>query len=139
MNRKWLDLSLNKCKLFFFLVRFILFCLIWLVTMGKHHFWLLPNLTEDVGFFDSFKPLYHHEMYDKESTDKKSSKDTISAKETAESKTEKSKDDSNKSKESGEDEDKGGSEKEETGSEENGDNGYELIQDDEIEESKKER
>lgn len=39
-------------------VRFILFCLIWIGSGGKHHFWFLPNLTEDVGFFDSFKPLY---------------------------------------------------------------------------------
>lgn len=39
-------------------VRFILFCAIWLCSGGKHHFWFLPNLTEDVGFIDSFKPLY---------------------------------------------------------------------------------
>jgi translocation protein SEC62 len=39
-------------------VRFILFCIIWIATGGKHHFWFLPNLTEDVGFIDSFKPLY---------------------------------------------------------------------------------
>jgi translocation protein SEC62 len=39
-------------------VRFILFCTIWICTGGKHHFWFLPNLTEDVGFIDSFKPLY---------------------------------------------------------------------------------
>jgi len=42
-------------------IRLILFCCIWVLTIGHHHFWLLPNLTEDVGFFDSFKPLYHHE------------------------------------------------------------------------------
>lgn len=39
-------------------LRFILFCIIWICTGGKHHFWFLPNLTEDVGFIDSFKPLY---------------------------------------------------------------------------------
>jgi translocation protein SEC62 len=39
-------------------IRFILFCMIWIVSGGKHHFWFLPNLTEDVGFIDSFKPLY---------------------------------------------------------------------------------
>lgn len=39
-------------------IRFILFCFIWIGSGGKHHFWFLPNLTEDVGFFDSFKPLY---------------------------------------------------------------------------------
>lgn len=39
-------------------VRFILFCCIWIASGGKHHFWFLPNLTEDVGFIDSFKPFY---------------------------------------------------------------------------------
>ncbi|KAL1488875.1 hypothetical protein ABEB36_014669 [Hypothenemus hampei] len=42
-------------------LRLILFCLIWLVTFGKHHLWILPNLTEDVGFFASFWPLYKYE------------------------------------------------------------------------------
>ena len=38
--------------------KYILFAIIWMVTLGKLHFWLLPNLTEDVGFFESFAPLY---------------------------------------------------------------------------------
>jgi len=42
-------------------VRFIVFCIVWTLTMGRHHLWLLPNLTEDVGFFQSFWPLYHYE------------------------------------------------------------------------------
>ena len=41
--------------------RCILFLLIWVVTGGRHHFWFLPNLTADVGFIDSFRPLYTHE------------------------------------------------------------------------------
>ncbi|XP_077415225.1 translocation protein SEC62 [Vanacampus margaritifer] len=41
--------------------RCILFLLIWLVTGGRHHLWFLPNLTADVGFIDSFRPLYTHE------------------------------------------------------------------------------
>ncbi|XP_076320232.1 uncharacterized protein LOC143230480 isoform X3 [Tachypleus tridentatus] len=44
-----------------FLVRMVIFIVIWLLTFGKHHLWLLPNLTEDVGFFESFWPLYHYE------------------------------------------------------------------------------
>ena len=40
----------------------ILFCLIWVVTFGRHYFWLLPHLTEDVGFFESFVPLYQHDL-----------------------------------------------------------------------------
>lgn len=38
--------------------RLIVFCILWSLTLGKHHLWLLPNLTEDVGFFASFWPLY---------------------------------------------------------------------------------
>uniref|UniRef100_H0WZK0 Translocation protein SEC62 n=1 Tax=Otolemur garnettii TaxID=30611 RepID=H0WZK0_OTOGA len=41
--------------------RCILFLIIWLITGGRHHFWFLPNLTADVGFVDSFRPLYTHE------------------------------------------------------------------------------
>lgn len=37
---------------------------VWTLTFGKHHFWLLPNLTEDVGFFASFVPLYEHKTKD---------------------------------------------------------------------------
>ncbi|KAF5306248.1 hypothetical protein FQA39_LY08946 [Lamprigera yunnana] len=43
------------------ILRLIIFCLIWVVTFGKHHLWILPNLTEDVGFFASFWPLYTYE------------------------------------------------------------------------------
>ncbi|GFN91780.1 translocation protein sec62 [Plakobranchus ocellatus] len=51
-------------------VRLILFCCIWILTLGRHHFWFLPNLTEDVGFFDSFKPLYKHDYVPKEDNQK---------------------------------------------------------------------
>lgn len=39
-------------------LRIMVFCLLWLLTFGRHHLWLLPNLVEDVGFFASFWPLY---------------------------------------------------------------------------------
>ena len=39
-------------------IRVVVFAAVWLVTMGRHHLWILPNLTEDVGFFASFWPLY---------------------------------------------------------------------------------
>ncbi|CAN7937518.1 unnamed protein product [Ixodes hexagonus] len=42
-------------------LRHILFVIIWACTLGRHHFWLLPNLTEDVGFLDSFWPIYQYE------------------------------------------------------------------------------
>lgn len=42
-------------------VRFVIFAIVWLLSLGKHRFWILPNLTEDVGFFESFWPLYQYE------------------------------------------------------------------------------
>ncbi|AWP03815.1 putative translocation protein SEC62 [Scophthalmus maximus] len=56
--------------------RCILFLLIWLVTGGRHHFWFLPNLTADVGFIDSFRPLYTHEYKGPRSGNKKGSDKT---------------------------------------------------------------
>ncbi|XP_052892749.1 translocation protein SEC62 [Anopheles moucheti] len=57
-------------------LRCIIFCLVWVVTGGKHHFWLLPNLTEDVGFFASFWPLYNHEYKDRQNGTDKGGKKT---------------------------------------------------------------
>ncbi|XP_071383032.1 translocation protein SEC62 isoform X2 [Centroberyx affinis] len=56
--------------------RCILFLIIWLVTGGRHHFWFLPNLTADVGFIDSFRPLYTHEYKGPRSNSKKDSDKT---------------------------------------------------------------
>ncbi|XP_051874493.1 translocation protein SEC62 [Pristis pectinata] len=56
--------------------RCILFLLIWLLTGGRHHFWFLPNLTADVGFIDSFKPLYTHEYKGPKLDSKKSGEET---------------------------------------------------------------
>uniref|UniRef100_A0A3B5Q7Y1 Translocation protein SEC62 n=1 Tax=Xiphophorus maculatus TaxID=8083 RepID=A0A3B5Q7Y1_XIPMA len=56
--------------------RCILFLIIWLVTGGRHHFWFLPNLTADVGFIDSFRPLYTHEYKGPRSSGKKGSDKT---------------------------------------------------------------
>lgn len=42
-------------------MRYVFFAIVWVLTAGKHHFWLLPNLTEECGFFESFVPLYTHE------------------------------------------------------------------------------
>lgn len=36
------------------------------MTGGNHHLWLLPNLLEDVGFLESFKPLYSYEYKGKD-------------------------------------------------------------------------
>uniref|UniRef100_F1KW64 Translocation protein SEC62 n=1 Tax=Ascaris suum TaxID=6253 RepID=F1KW64_ASCSU len=43
------------------IARTILFAIIWATTMGRHRLWLLPNLTEDCGFFESFQPWYTYE------------------------------------------------------------------------------
>ena len=51
----------------------MLFALVWLTTFGRHHFWLLPNLTEDVGFFESFKPFYKHDVCKKDKKPDKAS------------------------------------------------------------------
>ncbi|XP_067050854.1 translocation protein SEC62-like isoform X3 [Acropora muricata] len=42
-------------------LRYVFFAIVWVLTWGKHHFWLLPNLTEECGFKESFIPLYTHE------------------------------------------------------------------------------
>lgn len=40
------------------LLRHVIYIAILGLTFGKIKFWLLPNLTEDVGFFESFVPVY---------------------------------------------------------------------------------
>lgn len=44
-------------------LRVIIFSIIWILTLGKHHIWIFPNLTEDVGIIDSFKPFIKHDVY----------------------------------------------------------------------------
>ncbi|XP_034242471.1 translocation protein SEC62 isoform X1 [Thrips palmi] len=60
------------------ILRVIVFCIIWTLSLGRHHFWLLPNLVEDVGFLASFWPLYHYEYrgsdYDANKLKKKKNK-----------------------------------------------------------------
>ncbi|XP_043258278.1 translocation protein SEC62 isoform X1 [Colletes gigas] len=45
------------------IIRLIVFCLLWVPTLGRCHLWFLPNLTADVGFFASFWPLYQYDYY----------------------------------------------------------------------------
>jgi translocation protein SEC62 len=73
----YLSLPGAGCLLFILglaVLRFILFYLIWILSLGKHHFWLLPNLTEDVGFFASFWPLYQYEYKGKSKSKSKKKK-----------------------------------------------------------------
>nr|CAG4652145.1 EOG090X0D00 [Triops cancriformis] len=55
-------------------VRLIVFATLWIVTAGKHHLWLFPNLTEDVSFLASFWPIYEYrgEVKKKKKKDKHS-------------------------------------------------------------------
>jgi len=39
-------------------IKYIIFVLLFIFTAGKLRFWIFPNLTEDVGFFESFWPIY---------------------------------------------------------------------------------
>jgi len=48
------------------LLRTILFGMIWAATGGKHNLWILPNLLADVGFWESFVPVYTYDVYDSE-------------------------------------------------------------------------
>jgi len=56
-------------------LRTILFGIIWACTMGTHHLWILPNLVEDVGFFESFVPLYTYKIKDSDGKLRKAKKD----------------------------------------------------------------
>nr|CAG4644280.1 EOG090X0D00 [Lepidurus arcticus] len=42
-------------------IRLVVFAILWIVTGGKHHLWLFPNLTEDVSFLASFWPVVKYE------------------------------------------------------------------------------
>ena len=42
------------------IVKYMIFALLFALSGGKLKFWILPNLTEDVGFLESFKPLYDY-------------------------------------------------------------------------------
>ncbi|XP_022613918.1 translocation protein SEC62 [Seriola dumerili] len=87
--------------------RCILFLIIWLVTGGRHHFWFLPNLTADVGFIDSFRPLYTHEYKGPRASNKKGSDKTDEKDSAASTKAQKSDSDekSDSEKKDGDDED----------------------------------
>ncbi|XP_014250176.1 translocation protein SEC62 isoform X2 [Cimex lectularius] len=61
-------------------LRSVIFFVIWVMTFGKHHFWIFPNLTEDVGVIASFWPLYEYKYIgdDVAATKKKKKKEKLS-------------------------------------------------------------
>ena len=50
-----------------------------MATMGKFHFWLLPNLTAECGFFESFIPAYEYTVKEAESIEERRGSETASA------------------------------------------------------------
>merc|ERR1711881_256212 len=42
------------------IIKYIIYVLLFIFTAGKLKFWIFPNLTEDVGFFESFWPIYDY-------------------------------------------------------------------------------
>ena len=119
----------------FIAVRMILFCIVWGITFGKHHFWFLPNLTEDVGFFDSFRPLYKHDIMGEDSkqgdSKNKETKNTEKLDKTENesgTKEKNSEKDNDKSEADGEDKEQESG----TGSEVDNDNGYEMVDPEEV-------
>eukprot|EP00092_Neocalanus_flemingeri_P017568 GFUD01019009.1.p1 GENE.GFUD01019009.1~~GFUD01019009.1.p1 ORF type:complete len:345 (-),score=147.16 GFUD01019009.1:877-1911(-) len=60
------------------IIKYIVFVIVFLGSAGKLKLWIFPNLTEDVGFFESFWPMYvytyekpkkDHDSDDEESSD----------------------------------------------------------------------
>lgn len=41
-------------------LKYLIFGLLFALSGGKLKFWIFPNLTEDVGFFQSFYPIYDY-------------------------------------------------------------------------------
>jgi len=49
-------------------LKYILYAFLWIVSLGTLEFWMFPNLTEDVGFFESFVPVYKIKWHKKNQT-----------------------------------------------------------------------
>lgn len=69
----------------------------WIVTVGKLNFWLLPNLTAECGFLESFVPVYEYEIKkgddeNKSEKEEKEEKEKVVEKEKEEPESDKTKD-----------------------------------------------
>merc|ERR1712083_933939 len=67
------------------IIKYIIFVLLFIFTAGKLKLWIFPNLTEDVGFFESFVPIYVY-TYDKPKKEKDSDDEESSDEEDEEDK-----------------------------------------------------
>merc|ERR1719414_1909693 len=54
------------------ILKYIIFALLFMLSAGKLKFWIFPNLTEDVGFFESFWPVYDYTYTGEKKKDKDS-------------------------------------------------------------------
>jgi len=98
------------------IIKYIIFLVCFLLTAGKLKLWIFPNLTEDVGFFESFWPMYVY-TYDKPKKDRDSDD-------------EESSDEEDDGKEDGEGAQDGDGEGSETGKEQGGDEEEEEEEED---------
>merc|ERR1712183_116930 len=70
------------------IIKYIVFVIVFLGSAGKLKLWIFPNLTEDVGFFESFWPMYVY-TYDKPKKAKGSDDEESSSEEEEEDEDEK--------------------------------------------------
>jgi len=61
----WLWLSAAAFGFLVFIIalavfKYITFAILFALSAGRLKFWTFPNLTEDVGFFESFMPVYDY-------------------------------------------------------------------------------
>lgn len=62
-------------------IKYIIFAILYVITLGAVELWIFPNLTEDVGFVESFLPIYSLKMSGKESNKIESEKNKTEDKE----------------------------------------------------------
>jgi len=108
------------CFICLAIIKYILFVVLFICTKGKLRFWIFPNLTEDVGVIESFKPAYVY-TYDAPKKDKDSDESE------SESESEEEQDDQNDKKDDDKADD-GDGEGSETGRDEKDDPGNEGSQ-----------
>merc|ERR1712215_620403 len=73
-------------------IKYIIFVIVFIGSAGKLKLWIFPNLTEDVGFFESFWPIYVY-TYDKPKKEKDSDDEESSEEEDEKEDSETGKDD----------------------------------------------
>lgn len=90
------------------IIKYIVFVIVFIGSAGKLKLWIFPNLTEDVGFFESFWPMYVY-TYDKPKKDKDSDDEESSDEEEEDEKEDKdgAQDGDGEGSETGKDDDKG--------------------------------